>query len=83
MGNSLLFPGTYSRLDSFKKGALKGMKIVMGLLPFFLLAAFIEATITRYAFMHWSLKTLIISLSALLMVYYFIIYPTRLRHVKP
>jgi uncharacterized membrane protein SpoIIM required for sporulation len=82
MGNSLLFPGTYSRLDSFKMGALKGMKIVMGLVPFFLLAAFIEGVITRYAFMHWSIKTIIIFLSAVLMVYYFVIYPYRLRHGK-
>ena len=82
MGNSILFPGTYSRLDSFKMGALKGMKMVMGLVPFFVLAAFIEGTITRYAFMHWSIKTLIISLSALLMAYYFVIYPYRLRHGK-
>ncbi|MEJ0057378.1 MAG: hypothetical protein WDN75_18010 [Bacteroidota bacterium] len=61
---------------------MKGMKIVMGLVPFFLLAAFIEGVITRYAFMHWGIKTLIISLSALLMVYYFVIYPSRLRNGK-
>ncbi|CAN5393260.1 stage II sporulation protein M [soil metagenome] len=82
MGNSILFPGTYSRLDSFKMGALKGLKIVMGLVPFFLLAAFIEGVITRYAFMHWGLKTVIISFSAVLMVYYFVIYPSRLRHER-
>ena len=80
MGNSLLFPGTYSRIDSFKQGASKGLKIVIGLIPFFLLAAFIEGSITRYAFMHWSLKTLVISLSTVLMVYYFVIYPYRLHH---
>ena len=34
MGNSIIFPGTYSRIESFKIGALKGMKIVMGLVPF-------------------------------------------------
>lgn len=82
MGNSLLFPGTYSRFDSFKMGALKGMKVVIGLVPFFILAAFIEGAITRYAFMHWSLKTLIIGLSAVLMIYYFVVYPYRLRHGK-
>jgi len=80
MGNSLLFPGTYSRLESFKKGAVKGLKIVMGLVPFFILAGFIESYITRYAFMHWSIKTFVITLSAILMVYYFVIYPTRLKH---
>jgi uncharacterized membrane protein SpoIIM required for sporulation len=83
MGNSLLFPGTYSRLASFKSGALKGLKIVMGLVPFFILAGFIESFVTRYAFMHWSLKMLVIVPSAFLMIYYFLIYPVRLkRHGK-
>lgn len=83
MGNSLLFPGTYSRLASFKMGALKGLKIVMGLVPFFILAGFIESFITRYAFMHWTIKTIIIGSSALLMVYYFVIYPKqRRRHAN-
>lgn len=80
MGNSLLFPGTYSRIDSFKKSAMKGLKIVMGLVPFFILAGFIESFITRYAFMPVSIKALIIGLSAILMVYYFVIYPIRLKH---
>jgi uncharacterized membrane protein SpoIIM required for sporulation len=79
MGNSLLFPGTYSRLISFKMGAVKGLKIVMGLVPFFVMAGFIESFITRYAFMHWSLKTMIIGASAFLMIYYFIIYPYQLK----
>jgi len=80
MGNSLLFPGTYPRLTSFKMGAKKGFKIVIGLVPFFILAGFIESFITRYAFMHWTIKAAIIGLSALLMIYYFIIYPVRLKH---
>jgi len=79
MGNSLLFPGTYSRLTSFKMGAMKGLKIVMGLVPFFIMAGFIESFITRYAFMHWSIKTFIIGLSAFIMIYYFMLYPIRLK----
>lgn len=79
MGNSLLFPGTYSRLASFKKGAVNGLKIVMGLVPFFILAGFIESFITRYAFMHWSIKATIIGLSAALMIFYFILYPLQLK----
>jgi uncharacterized membrane protein SpoIIM required for sporulation len=83
MGNSLLFPGTYSRLASFKTGAKDGLKIVMGLIPFFIMAGFIESFITRYAFMHWSIKTLVIACSAFLMIYYFIIYPAKLhKHGK-
>jgi len=80
MGNGLVFPGTYSRLDSFKRGATKGIKIVLGLVPFFLLAAFIEGNITRHAFMPAPLKAIIILGSAALMIYYFIIYPYRLHH---
>lgn len=64
-------------------GALKGLKIVTGLVPFFLLAAFIESFITRYAFMHWSIKAIIIALSAMLMIFYFIVYPNlKHRHGK-
>ena len=79
MGNSILFPGTYSRLQSFKTGALRGMKIVIGLIPFFIIAGFIESFITRYAFMHWSIKAVIIGLSALLIIYYFVLYPIQLK----
>ncbi|GAB1446074.1 stage II sporulation protein M [Flammeovirgaceae bacterium] len=79
MGNSILFPGTYSRLASFKMGALKGLKIVVGLVPFFIIAGFTESFVTRFAFMHWSLKAIIIGVSAFLMVFYFIIYPIQLK----
>jgi len=79
MGNSLLFPGTYSRLASFKMGAVKGLKIIVGLVPFFIMAGFIESFITRYAFMHWSIKMLIITASAFLMIYYFVLYPIQLK----
>jgi len=79
MGNSILFPGTYTRLTSFKMGAIKGLKIVTGLVPFFILAGFIESFITRYAFMHWSIKMVVIGLSALLIIFYFVLYPIQLK----
>jgi uncharacterized membrane protein SpoIIM required for sporulation len=79
MGNSLLFPATYPRLTSFKTGAIKGMKVVVGLVPFFIIAGFIESFITRYAFMHWSFKLAIIGGSAFLMIWYFILYPLKLK----
>lgn len=78
MGNSFLFPGTYSRFASFKDGAMKGVKIVIGLVPLFILAGFIESFITRYTIMPWIFKFLIIGASAILIVYYFIIYPRKL-----
>jgi uncharacterized membrane protein SpoIIM required for sporulation len=78
MGNGLLFPGTYSRLQAFKTGAIKGLKVVIGLVPFFIIAGFIESFITRHAFMHWSLKAMIITVSAVLMIWYFAVYPRQL-----
>jgi uncharacterized membrane protein SpoIIM required for sporulation len=78
MGNSILFPGTYSRIVSFKSGAVRGVKIVMGLIPMFILAGFIESFITRYTFMPWVIKALIILISAWLILYYFVIYPRKL-----
>ena len=78
MGNSILFPGTYSRIASFKRGAVRGVKIVVGLVPLFIVAGFIESFITRYTFMPWFFKAVIIGLSAWLIVYYFVIYPRKL-----
>jgi uncharacterized membrane protein SpoIIM required for sporulation len=79
MGNSLLFPGTYPRITSFKRGAMKGMKIVVGLVPFFIIAGFIESFVTRYGFMPMALKVAIIGGSAFLMIWYFIFYPIKLK----
>ena len=81
MGNGILFPGTYSRMDSFKKGALEGLKIIMGLVPVFIMAGFIEGFLTRYTSMPWALSLLIILSSAAFIIYYYIIYPKRI-HLK-
>jgi uncharacterized membrane protein SpoIIM required for sporulation len=79
IGNSLLFPNTFSRWDSLLKGARDGMKIVVGLAPFFILAAFLEGFVTRHyrEMPAWS-KILILSLSLLLITWYFVIYPIQL-----
>jgi uncharacterized membrane protein SpoIIM required for sporulation len=75
MGNSLLFPGTYSRLESFKRGAAQGLKIVVGLVPVFIAAGFLESFVTRLTHWHWVAKLSIILLSALFIIGYFVIYP--------
>lgn len=75
MGNSLLFPGTYSRLESFRRGAKKGLKIVIGLIPVFIVAGFIEGFFTRYTMMPWPISALVILVSGGFIIYYFVIYP--------
>ncbi|MEJ2003911.1 MAG: stage II sporulation protein M [Cyclobacteriaceae bacterium] len=80
MGNSFIFPGTYSRLESFKRGAKRGLKIVIGLIPVFIMAGFIESFFTRYTTMPWIISLVTILLSASFIVYYFVIYPAKLHH---
>ncbi len=78
MGNSILFPGTYSRLESFKTGAKKGVKIVIGLVPIFIVAGFLESFVTRLTALPWGIKLGIILTSAFIILYYFVIYPAKL-----
>lgn len=77
MGNGFLFPGTYSRLESFVRGARKGAKIVVGLIPIFITAGFLEAFVTRQTDMPLWLSLFIILSSFGLIAWYFIIYPIR------
>lgn len=83
MGNSIIFPGTYSRLESFKKGAKDGLKVVMGLIPLFITAGFIESFVTRYATMPLVLKVLIVGSSLFFIIFYFFVYPLRFRKYVP
>ena len=78
LGKSFLFPGTIRRIDAFKQGAKDGVKIIVGLLPVFGMAAFFEGFITRlYNDASW-LTTGICMLSVVFVIWYFIIYPIRL-----
>ena len=78
LGKSFLFPGTARRIDAFKQGAKDGVKIMIGLLPVFALAAFFEGVITRLYNDISILTTLIFILSVLFVIWYFIIYPIKL-----
>ncbi|MBL4669851.1 MAG: stage II sporulation protein M [Flavobacteriales bacterium] len=78
MGNSILFPGTYSRGVSFIRGAKKGLKIVIGLVPIFIVAGFLEGFVTRHTEMPIWLSLLIIGGSLSFIIWYFIIYPITL-----
>ena len=75
---SFLFPGTIKRMDSLKRGAKDGVKIVVGLMPVFMIAAFFEGFVTRYYKMPIVLNLSILAASFIFIVWYFIIYPIRL-----
>ncbi|MFL5742062.1 MAG: stage II sporulation protein M [Flavisolibacter sp.] len=79
MGTSYMFPGTLKRLEAFQIGVKDGVKIVIGLIPVFGIAAFFEGFITGLYKMPFVLNIFLLSLSAAFIVWYFIIYPVRLK----
>lgn len=82
MGNSFLFPKTYSRRVAFTKGAKDGLKIVVSTIPFFIIAGFIEGFITRFGEqMPLVLSYGIIGCSLFLIIFYYIIYPLKLNKI--
>jgi uncharacterized membrane protein SpoIIM required for sporulation len=84
LGNSLLFPKTYDRWESLKRGGRDALKIIVGLMPFFVIAAFLEGFVTRhYKKIPLVLNISILVLSSALIIWYFIIYPAQLhRRIK-
>jgi len=75
MGNGWLFPGTYSRLTSFKRSARQGFKILLGNTPFIIAAAIIEGYFTRYTATPTPVRVLVIVVSLMLMLFYFVYLP--------
>ena len=77
LGNSLLFPGTLSRLESFKRGVKQGLRITIGLIPMFIIAGFLESFVTRLT-LPIPVSVGIIGASAAFIIWYFVIYPIQL-----
>ena len=75
VGNGILFPKTFSRLQSFIRGVKSGLKIVISTVPFFVIAGFLEGFVTRQTQMPDWLAILIISLSLALILFYYVFYP--------
>jgi len=78
LGNSILFSGTRRRLDSLKRGGKDGVKLMIGLVPVFMVAAFLEGFVTRYAKMPVWLSISILAASLFFVIWYFVVYPIQL-----
>lgn len=79
IGNSIIFPKTYSRVESFRRGAVRGSKMVIGLIPVFVVAGFLEGFVTRYTQAPYFVRFAIILFSLISIVFYFFIYPNKLK----
>ena len=75
MWNALLFPGTYPRLASFRGGAIRGAKIIVGLVPVFAAAALLEGVVTRRTGMPLWASVGVIGASAAFVIFYYVVLP--------
>ena len=76
LGASILFPKTFSRLNSFKVGFKDSFKIFLSTVPFTIVAGILEGYVTRYALkMNLGINLFIIFGTLFVISYYYIYYP--------
>jgi uncharacterized membrane protein SpoIIM required for sporulation len=75
LGNGWLFPGTYPRGYAFRQGAKRGLKIVVGTVPVFIVAGFIESFLTRHTWVPNGIRGAFILLSIAFVLYYYVVLP--------
>ena len=84
----ILFPGTYSRFESFKRNGKDAAKILISLVPVFIVAAFFESYVTHLmsqtydkannpGLPSWASISILV-VSFLFIIWYFVILPIRL-----
>ncbi len=88
LASGILFPGTYKRFVSFRRGAKDAAKVLLSLIPIFIVAAFFESYITRLMSQTFDksnnggmpvwLSLIILAVSLFFIIWYFVILPIRL-----
>ena len=89
LGFGCLFPGTYTRLQSFLRAAKDAMKICISLIPIFIVAAFFESYVTHLMSNTFDkdpsniglpvpFSVLILLSSLIFIIWYFVLYPLKL-----
>ena len=82
LGHGLLFPQNLPRKKSLLLSAKRGTTIILGLIPMFIIAGFLESFATRHVEWPAWVKIMIILLSALLILGYFVYLPWKLNREK-
>lgn len=75
MGRGLAFPGTFSRMRSFQRSAKRGLKIMVGIAPIFVMAGFIEGFLTRQTETPDSIRLAFILGCLAFVIFYFGVFP--------
>ena len=88
LASGILFPGTYSRKVSFKRNAKDAAKVLISLIPVFIVAAFFESYVTHLMSQTYDkannsglpvwASVLILSVSLAFIIWYFVLFPIRL-----
>lgn len=81
LGNAMLFPKTYTRLQALKHAAKDSVKIMVSLVPVFIVAAFFESFVTRHTGMPVWLSISILGLSGAFITWYFVLYPIKVSKI--
>jgi hypothetical protein len=75
MGHGPAFPGTFTRLQAFQQSARRGAKIMLGTIPLFIVAGFLEGYMTRQTETPDAMRGLFILLCLAFVLGYFVWYP--------
>lgn len=80
LGLGWILPGTYPRMVAFRRGAKRGLRMFVGVVPITILAGFLEGFITRHT--HWpvAVRAGIILCSLAFVVFYYIYLPFKRNH---
>jgi len=83
-GNGLLFPGSYTRMQALQLSTKRGLKIMLSLVPFIIVAGFLESFVTAnyQQLPDWSKWTLIM-LSFAIILFYYVFYPMYVARKNP
>lgn len=77
LGRGLLFPGTYTRMQSFRINGMRAVQIFLGIAPIIILAGINESFLTRHTDTPDYIRAILISVEFAFMLFYFVIYPAR------
>lgn len=82
LGGGILFPGTYTRLQSLRITAKRSFKIALSCIFILIISGFLEGSITRFTKMPMVFKYVIVLGSLAFICFYFIAYPIYLYKTK-